>query len=122
MSKKVALCSDTGIYKSFMDLIKINSEYMKNVDKAYQQMFSQEMSNILISGAKFFITSFNSFNNEEKLRNIELLKNELITYDLIVRSLFEIKLLSIKQFSNIGLNISKINAQLCGYEKKIIEC
>lgn len=121
MVKKKTLCSDTGLYKGFLDLMKLNTEYMKNIDRSYQMMYSQELTKILILCSKSFIVSFNSYSQEEKLHNIVNVRNNLLNYDLIIRVLFGSKVISLKQFSNIGLIISKIQQQLSGYEKKVIE-
>lgn len=121
MQTKKVLCTETGLYKSFLDLLKFNSEYVKNMDKSYQNMYGSETTNILIKCSKSFIVSFNSYDREEKLKNIETIKNELITYELITKVLVDLKILSIKQFSNLGLCIAKIKSQMSGYEKKITD-
>lgn len=119
--EKKTLCSDTGLYKSFLDLLKLNTEYCKNMEKCYQTMFGAETTKILIECSKSFIISYNNFSFEEKLNNIYNIKNNLISYELILKTLVDLKILSIKQFSNLGLLISKIKGQIKGFENKINE-
>ena len=119
MATKKTLCTETGLYKSFLDLMKYNTDYMKNMEKSYQNMYAKESTSILINCSKFFILSFNSFTIEEKIRNIEKVKNDLFTYELIIKVLVDLKILSVKQFSNLGLIISKIKSQISGFEKSL---
>mgnify|MGYP003293106747 CR=1 FL=1 len=119
MAKGKATCVDSGLYKAFMNLLSVNTSYMKNIDRSSQMMFSQETSKLLINCAASFIKSFNSFSPEKKLENIHDVKDSLLAYDLIIRVLADNKILSIQQISTIGETIASIQAQLSGFEKKI---
>ena len=118
MREKKTLCSDTGLYKGFLELLKLNTESLKNIEKCYQTMYSEETTKLLIECSKSFIISYNNFSQEEKINNINIIKNNLIEYELILKVLVELKILSIKQFSNLGILIGKIKGQIKGYEKK----
>ena len=118
-SKKTALCEETGLYKAFLELLKVHTCYMKNIDRAYQMMYSQESTSLLLDCARSFITSYNSLSLEAKLLNISDVKNKLIAYDLIIRVFSDEKILSLRQISEIGKHIAIIQMQLSGFEKKI---
>lgn len=119
MAKGKATCIDSGLYKAFMDLMSVNTGYMKNMDRSLQMMFGQDTTKILINCASSFIKSFNAFSPEEKLKNIHCVKDDLLSYDLIIRVLVDNKAISIQQASNIGKIIANIQVQLAGFEKKI---
>lgn len=121
MKNKTTNCTDTGLYRSFLELLKTNTEYIKNIDRAYQNMFAQETTETIVNCSKSFIKSFNSFSINDKINNIMNVKNDLLTYDLILKTLTDLKILSLKQVSNVGLIIAKINSQINGYERKLNE-
>ena len=117
MGKKITLCEETGLYKAFLELLKVHTRYMKNLDRAYQMMYSQESTSLLLDCSRSFITSYNSLSPEAKLLND--VKNKLVTYDLIIRVFSDEKILSLHQISEIGKHLAVIQMQLSGFEKKI---
>lgn len=119
MSKKVTLCEETGLYRGFLELLKTHTRYMKNTDRAYQMMYSQESTSLLLDCARSFIVSYNSLSPENKLTNISEVKNKLISYDLIIRVFGDEKIFSLHQISEIGKHLAVIQMQLSGFEKKI---
>lgn len=119
MGKKNTLCEETGLYRAFLELLKVHTRYMKNLDRAYQMMYSQESTSLLIDCSRSFITSYNSLSPEAKLLNIHDVKNKLVTYDLIIRVFSDEKILSLHQISEIGKHLAVIQMQLSGFEKKI---
>lgn len=112
-------CTDTGLYKSFLDLLKNNTIFLKNAEKSFQIMYSHETTTLLIGCISSFIKSYNSYTNDEKIVNIKIVKDKLLTYDTIVRVLVDCKVFSISQASNLGMTIANIRTQLNGFEKKL---
>lgn len=118
MAKTTTNYSETGLYKNFLELLKFNTNFFKNIDRSYQMMYSYKTSDMLISGTSFFLAAFNTHSVREKLQNIENIKNQLLSYDVVVRVLLDCKVMSPKQGAFVGESIAKIQKQLAGFERK----
>jgi hypothetical protein len=101
------------IYKATYDLMLNLMNYVKNMEKGYKQLIGNKLLEEC-SESILMIYKANYARGKERVNCINLLKNKLEVLQLLIRLSKDLRLISIKQFSNLIEIQDSINKQING--------
>lgn len=107
---------DLPIYKATYDLMLNLMNYVKNMEKGYKQLIGNKLLEEC-SESILMIYKANYARGKERVNCINLLKNKLEVLQLLIRLSKDLRLISIKQFSNLIEIQDSINKQINGWLK-----
>ena len=107
---------DLPIYKATYDLMLSLMNYVKNMEKGYKQLIGNKLLDEC-SESILMIYKANYARGKERVNCINLLKNKLEVLQLLIRLSKDLRLISIKQFSNLIEIQDSINKQINGWLK-----
>lgn len=105
------------LYKTSYDLLLQIFEIVKKFEKQYKYTLWDKIKNEIIDLITSVYRANSSF--DERLKNIKKAREQVEVLKLYLRLCKDLKILTLKNFVDLSLNIDSISKQLFSWEKSI---
>lgn len=110
---------DINFYKVFLGLLRVYTPYYKNMDKDYKYCIGQNIFNLILECSEMNIDSY--YEDDPQIKYEISLKSYkiLLKIEVLIRYLYDLRILSIEQIGTLSKETSLIKTDLYNWKNAL---